>query len=68
MVDNSGTQGERNPGEYNRFCHIHSLGLSSFMEQLKCSFSSSQLPETHMDAVISVREGERTTSEFPLGE
>lgn len=47
MVDNSGMQGERNPGVCNRFCHIHSAVLSSFTEGLKCSFSSSQLPETH---------------------
>lgn len=47
MVDNSGMQGERNPGVCNWFCHIYSAGLSSFTEGLKCSFSSSQLPETH---------------------
>lgn len=46
-VDNSEMQGERNPGVCNWFCHIHSAGLSSFTEGLKCSFSSSQLPETH---------------------
>lgn len=66
MLDNSGIQGERNPGVCNRFCHIHSLDLSSFTEGLKRSFSHSQLPGTHMNVVISVREGERkTTSEFP---
>lgn len=65
MLENSGIQGERNPGVCNWFCHLHSLGLSSFTEGLKCSFSHSQLPGTHMNAVISVREGERKTSEFP---
>lgn len=66
MLDNAGIQRERNPGVCNRFCHIYSLGLSSFTEGLKCSFSRSQLPRTHMNVVISVREGERkTTSEFP---
>lgn len=69
MLENSGIQGERNPGVCNRFCHIYSLGLSSFMGGLRCSFSGSQLPGTCMNAVISPREGERrTTFEFPPGE
>lgn len=31
MLENSGIQGERNPGVCNRFCHICSLGLLSHL-------------------------------------
>lgn len=68
-LENSGKPEERNPGVCNPFCHVCSVGLSSFMGGMQCSFSGSPLSGTYMNAVISVREGERrTTSGFPPGQ
>lgn len=65
-LGNSGMPAERKPGVCNEFCHVYSLGLSSFTEGLQCSLSGSQLPGTHMNAMITVRKGERRMpSEFP---
>lgn len=65
MLENSGTWEEKSWGVQSILSHILPWLFQLYGVGLQCSFAGSQLPGTHMNGVMSAREGERrTTSEF----